>query len=476
MFGTAAKANRKFTWALMAISMANFTASMGSQLVNVSLPSISQEFGIGSNVAIWIVIVYGLVLSSFLLTFGRAGDVYGYKRVFALGMLVLAIGSLVGSLAPNIEVLIVARAIQALGTAMYSAMAYALVAIIVPKGELGRSIGVVTMFGALGFSLGPIVGGVVTEYAGWRYALLACVPMVMVTLLLTKRLLPDDAPVSPGHSFDRTGSALLFLALLTFIFPMNMGQTLGWTSPLILGSLALCPVMFLLLVWVERRVEDPVIRTDLFRDKKLLRINLLSMAIILPYAGSMVVLPFYFENVRGIGVTDAGLLIMCISLGVTVFGPVAGRASDRYGPKRICAIGLTLTAAGTAILLTLNTTTPILVILASSSLIGCGVGIFNPAAFQYVLNNSLREVKGAASGMLQTSRRISTVIGVAMMSVVYNVVFAAQEIPVDSGSSLALSPHLVHDFALGAGLVIILIGILVVLAIIVHDGRKVPAA
>jgi MFS family permease len=137
---------------------------------------------------------------------------------------------------------------------------------------------------------------------------------------------------------------------------------------------------------------------------------------------------------------------------------------------------LALTAAGTAILLTLNTTTPILVILASSSLIGCGVGIFNPAAFQYVLNNSPREVKGAASGMLQTSRRISTVIGVAMMSVVYNVVFAAQEIPVDSGSSLSLSPHLLHDFALGAGLVIILIGLLVVLAIVVYDGRKVPAA
>jgi MFS family permease len=377
-----------------------------------------------------------------------------------------------GSLSPNIEVLIVARAIQALGTAMYSAMAYALVAIIVSKGELGRSIGIVTMFGALGFSLGPLVGGIVTEYAGWRYALLVCVPLVLVTLVLTRRLVPDDTPASPGHRFDRTGSAILFLALLTLIFPINMGQTLGWASPLILGSLVACPFMFLLLLWAERRAEDPVLRTDLFRNKKLLRMNLLSMAIILPYAGSMVVLPFYFENVRGISVTDAGLLIMCISLGVTVFGPVAGRASDRYGPKWVCAIGMGLTGIGTAILLTLNTTTPILTILASSSLIGCGVGIFNPAAFQYVLNNSPKEIKGASSGMLQTSRRISTVMGVAMMSVVYNVVFAAQEIPADSGSSLSLSPHLLHDFALGAGAVIVLIGCLVVLGIFVVEGRK----
>ena len=463
----------KFIWALAAISLANFTASLGSQLVNVSLPAISQEYGIGSNVAIWIVIVYGLVLSSFLLTFGRAGDVYGYKRVFALGMAVMAIGSLIGSLAPNIEVLIIARAIQALGTAMYSAMAYALVAIIVPKGELGRSIGLVTMFGALGFSLGPMVGGVVTEYAGWRYALLVSVPLVLITLALSKRLLPDDAPASPGHRFDRTGSALLFLALLTLIFPINMGQTLGWTSLIILGSLVLSAVMFLLLVWAERRAEDPVIRSDLFRNKNLLRANLLSMAIILPYAGSMVVLPFYFENVRGISVTDAGLLIMCISLGVTVFGPIAGRASDRYGPKRICAIGMSLTAVGTAVLMTLSATTPILVILASSSLIGCGVGIFNPAAFQYVLNNSPKEVKGASSGMLQTSRRISTVIGVAMMSAVYNTVFAAQELSVDPGSSLSLSPRLLEGFALGAGVIIILIGCIVALAIVLHDGRKV---
>lgn len=475
MSGSATTAKRKFTWALMAVSMANFTASMGSQLVNVSLPSISQEYGIGSNVAIWIVIVYGLVLSSFLLTFGRAGDVYGYRRIFVLGMMVLASGSLIGSLSPNIEVLLIARAIQALGTAMCSAMAYALVAIIVPRGELGRSIGIVTMFGALGFSIGPLVGGIVTEYAGWRYALLVCAPLVLVTFVLTRRLLPDDTPASPGHRFDRTGSAVLFLALLLLVFPINMGQTLGWTSPLIMGSLVLCPFSFIVLLWVERRAEDPVLRTDLFRNKKLLRVNLLSMAIILPYAGSMVVLPFYFENVRGIGVTDAGLLIMCISLGVTVFGPVAGRASDRYGPKRICVVGMVLTAIGTAILLTLNTTTPILTILASSSLIGVGVGVFDPAAFQYLLDNSPKEVKGAASGMLQTSRRISTVLGVAMMSVVYNIVFAAQEIPADSGSSMPLSPHLLHDFALGAGLIIILLGCLVVLAIFLFEGRKVPA-
>ena len=124
------------------------------------------------------------------------------------------------------------------------------------------------------------------------------------------------------------------------------------------------------------------------------------MAIILPYAGSMVILPLYFENVRGIGVIDAGLLIMSISLGVTVFGPIAGRASDRYGPTRICALGFGITAVGTLILLTLNTTTPLWVILASSSLIGSGVGLFNPAAFQYVLDNSPKESKGSSSGML----------------------------------------------------------------------------
>ena len=443
--------------------------------MNVSLPAISQEYGIGSNVAIWVVIIYGLVLSSFLLTFGKAGDVYGYKRVFALGLMVLVIGSVIGSLAPNIEVLIIARAVQALGTAMFSSMAYAMVATIVPRGKLGYSIGTVTMFGALGFSLGPLVGGIVSQYAGWRCALLVSIPMILITLVMTRRILPDDAPVNKGQPFDRTGSILLFLALLTAIFPINMGQTLGWTSPIILGSFFASAVLFLLMVRVEHKAKDPVMRTELFRNKKLLRANLLSMAIILPYAGSMVVLPLYFENVRGISVIDAGLLIMCISLGVTVFGPIAGRASDRYGPKSVCALGFGITALGTLILLTLSTTTPIWVILFSSSLIGSGVGLFNPAAFQYVLDNSPKEVKGSASGMLQTSRRVSTVIGVAMMSAVYSTVFTSAEISGDSGSGIALSSRFIQDFALGSGVVIILIGSIVALAIALHGRRKVPA-
>jgi predicted MFS family arabinose efflux permease len=192
-----------------------------------------------------------------------------------------------------------------------------------------------------------------------------------------------------------------------------MGQTLGWTSPLIIGSFAASMALFLILVWAERRAKDPVISTELFKNKKLLRANILSMAIILPYAGSMVVLPLYFQNIRGISVIDAGLLIMCISL-----------------------------------------------------------GLFNPAAFQYVLDNSPKEVKGTASGMLQTSRRVSTVIGVAMMSAVYNTVFASSEIPTDSGSDITLSPHFLHDFAIGTVFVIILIGCLVALAIVIHDARK----
>ena len=190
-------------------------------------------------------------------------------------MVVLACGSVIGSLAPNIEVLIIARAVQALGTAMFSSMAYAMVAIVVPRGQLGYSIGTVTMFGALGFFLGPMVGGIVTQYAGWRCALLVSIPIILITLVMTRKILPDDAPAKKGLPFDRTGSMMLFLALLTLIFPINMGQTLGWASPIILGSFLASAGIFLLLIWVERRAKDPVIRTELFKNKKLLRTNIL---------------------------------------------------------------------------------------------------------------------------------------------------------------------------------------------------------
>lgn len=407
-------------WAVMAVlAIGILMATLDSSIVNISLPSIAHYFAVPLNGAVeWVIISYLIVIAGVLLTLGRLADMLGRKTLWIVGLLVFTLGSATCGAAPTLLVLIMARAFQGLGGALIMSVSPAMLTAAFPDEERGRALGINAVFVALGVSIGPTLGGVITQSFTWRWIFYVNVPLGILGILCAALILKAGRKGARGR-FDPAGALLLAAGLVALTLGLSFGQEWGWTSPTLLVTMAVCVVALLLLAVVERRVTDPILDFTLLRNRVFFSANFSLILSNLALFTVSFMLPFYLEELRGIQPGEAGLLLTPLPLTIAVIAPFSGALADRIGSRWLAAGGLAIACIGLFLLSQLNAQSTLFDIIWRLVFTGVGQAMFQSPNNSALMGSAPRNQQGSASGFLATSRVVGQSVSVALSGAIF---------------------------------------------------------
>ncbi|MDB4884526.1 MAG: family efflux transporter permease subunit [Gemmatimonadetes bacterium] len=402
-----------------------FMTTLDASIVNIGLPSIARAFDTPLDGALeWIIICYLVVIGGLLLTFGRLSDMIGRSPIWLTGLVVFTAGSAVCGAAASLGLLIAARALQGVGGAMILSTSAALLGAAVPSAKRGHALGWGAVAVAMGASAGPTIGGMLTAYASWRWIFYVNVPVGLVAILASLRLIPPTIGHS-GQKFDLVGAVLLAVALAALNLGLSFGQEWGWMSPRVLGILLLGAASLAASVFVELRSAHPIIDVKLFRDRVFLSAvaSLLCSMLALFAVGFM--LPFYAEELRGFSAERTGLLLTPFPVAMAIVSPIAGALSDRVGSRWLAPLALTITAVALLLLTQLDATSSMPAMAWRLALAGVGLGLFQAPNTRALMDAAPESQQGMASGVFATARITGQALSVAVAGAVFASVGAA---------------------------------------------------
>jgi len=404
--------------ALAAVCVGAFMGQLDASIVTLAFPALEHSFHAGVAAVSWVGLSYLLVLVATVAAVGRLADMVGRKLLYLYGFVIFIGGSVLCALAPNLWALDGFRAVQAVGAAMLQANSVAIIALAVPRRQLGRALGVQGAAQALGLALGPSIGGLLLAAGGWRLLFLINVPVGLVGLVAALLFVPRSSHLQGRVEFDWAGFALFVPAAATLVFAISQGDHLGWTSPLILSMVVAAGGLGMAFVARERRARHPMVDLSLFRRVRFTAGVSSSLLAFLVLFGVLVIVPFYFERANGFGTVRTGLELMVMPVALGLVAPFSGRMADAVGVRRPAVIGLTMTAAGLGLLAALRPSTAgFLTLLA---LVGAGLGLFTSPNNAGIMAAVPARQSGLASGLLNMSRGLGTAMGLAVSTAVFS--------------------------------------------------------
>jgi EmrB/QacA subfamily drug resistance transporter len=385
---------------------------MGSA-TNIALRSIGTEFSIGAVLLGWVSTIYTLAAAICLVPLGKIADMHGRKRIFTYGISIYTFASLLCALANSTPMLIGGRALQGVGSAMIFGTGVAILTSVFPPGERGQALGLNVTATYTGLSLGPFLGGFLTETFGWRSIFLFNVPVgLLVIILVVWKLTPEWASEEKGR-FDVVGSSIYAASLLTVMYGLSrLPETAGlWLLPAgLAGGVAF--------VWWEMRAAHPVLNMTLFRGNPGFAFS--NLAALINYAATTAVgflLSYYLQYVKLLTPQQAGLVLVAQPVMMAVFSPLAGWLSDRIESRVIASTGMGVTAIALALLTLVDLQTPIVFVIVCQVILGFGFALFSSPNVNAIMSSVERRHYGIASAMVGTMRLIGQMLsmGVAML-------------------------------------------------------------
>jgi EmrB/QacA subfamily drug resistance transporter len=451
-------------WTFAITSVALFMVSLDNLVVTTALPVIRTDLGASLADLEWTVNAYTLTFAVLLLTGAALGDRFGRRRMFAIGLTVFTLGSVGAALAPTVDALNVARAVQGLGGAIVMPLTLTLLSAAVAPERRGLALGAWGGIGGLAIAFGPVVGGAVVEGMAWQWIFWLNVPIGILLVPVALRRLTESH--GPGGRLDLVGVGLVSAGLFGVVWGLVRGNAEGWASTEIVGSLGVGLLLVAAFVAWELRAPSPMLPMRFFRSAAFSLANLASFLMFLGMFGSIFLLAQFFQTVQGYSPLGSGLRILPWTLAPMFIAPIAGALSDRISPKQIIGTGLSLQAIALAWIALVSTPT-----VSYSTLIGpfvvAGVGMalfFAPVA-NVVLSAVRRHEEGQASGANNAIRELGGVFGVAVLAAIFSRVGGY-------GSAQAFSDGMNTAVLVGAGLV----AVGAVAAFAIPDRRRQEAA
>jgi EmrB/QacA subfamily drug resistance transporter len=427
---------------------------MDISIVNVALPTIRRDLHASMSGLQWTVDAYTLVLASFLLLAGSTADRVGRRRIFQVGLAVFGIGSLLCGLASSIDWLIAARVLQAAGGTMLNPVAMAIVATTFPDpAERARAIGVFGSITGLALALGPILGGALVDSLGWRSIFWVNVPIVAVAIVCTALFVPESR-AARARRFDPVGQTLMILMLGSVVSAIIESTRLGWTSPVILGLLAVAVLSALGILGYEPRRVDPLLELRLFRSVPFSAAILTALWGFCGFGAFLFVTTQYLQDVRGMSALTAGLSLLPVGVLTMVLSPLTGRLVGRHGPRLPLVIGGAALALGGGTSVWLGPATPLPVVLAVYLLFGIFLGTINPPITNTAVSGMPRSMAGVAASVASAGRQTGTTLGVAIAGTIVGSTASRDGMPFTSAE------HGVWWLVLGLGIGILALGLL----------------
>ena len=406
------------TWTLIAVALATFMTYLDNNIVNVALPVIQRDLHLSTAGLEWIVSGYILVFASLLLAGGRLADVYGRKRLFAIGLVIFTAASLVAGFAGSADVLVAARAVQGLGAALLTPTTLAIISATYPDPrERNMAVGVWSAVGALALALGPLLGGLISDHLSWGWIFFINVPVGIATLALGLWAISESRESSAPRRLDLPGVVLSSVALFGLTYSLIEGHDRGWTSPIILGGFLLAAALGLAFVWREQHTAEPMVAMSLFRERVfsggLIALIMWGFGIF----GIYFFTSLYLQNVLGFSPTEAGAAFVPMALLMAAGAIASEGVARRIGAYRSVGLAMALMAAGIASVSLLGADATFWQLMPSFAAIGVGGGLTVPLTAT-VLSAMPRDEAGVASGIFNASREVSGLLGITVIGAI----------------------------------------------------------
>lgn len=401
--------------ALVVASLSSFMTPFMGSAVNIALPAIAGEFEINAVLLSWIATSYLLASAVFLVPFGRLADIHGRKKVFGWGILIFTLASVLCSLSSSASTLIAWRVLQGAGSAMIFATGMAILTSVFPPQERGRVLGINVAAVYAGLSLGPVLGGFLTQHATWRSIFLFNLPMGGVILFLLLWKVNQEWAEAKGEAFDWAGALIYMAGIIGIMYGISLVPSRASFWFFLFGLLALSGFVIF-----EARVEHPVFQINLFRANRVFIFS--SLAALINYSATFAVaflLSLYLQNIKGYGPQQAGFVLIFQPLVMAAFSPFAGRLSDKIEPRIVSSLGMGLTTLGLLFLAFLKQDSSIPFIVSVLTVLGLGFALFSSPNTNAIMGSVEKRLYGIASGTVGTMRLLGMVVSMGIATVIF---------------------------------------------------------
>ena len=402
-------------WTLGAMCFALFMIMLDNTVVNVALPSIQRDLHASLSSLEWTVNAYTLTFAVLMVTGGRLGDIFGRRRMFLFGVVVFGISSLAIGFAPDDTTLIIFRAVQGIGAAFMMPATLSIITQAFPAHERGTAIGTWAGVSALALAIGPVLGGFLTQQVSWRAIFFINPPIAAVAVAVTLFAARESRDESVSRSVDLPGIGAITVGLTAIVLALVEGNEWHWGSTRTVALLATAAVALVAFVAIELRSRAPMVDFAFFRSRSFLGSNVVAFLVSFAMLAMFFFISLYMQNVLGYSPLQTGVRFLPTTLVIIVMGPLAGRLTDRVGPRPLITLGMIVVAASLFIQSHITVHSGYGLLLPGFLLMGFGMGLVMSPMSTAGMNAVDRTKAGVASGVLSMSRMVGGTFGVAVM-------------------------------------------------------------
>ncbi len=411
-----AEETRKW-FTLAAVSFGLFMIMLDNTVVNVALPSIQEDLGIGLSELQWIVTGYALTFAALMLSGGKLADAYGRRLVFVIGIVVFTVASLLCGLAGSGDVLIAARILQGAGAALMNPATLSIIAATFPARQRGTAIGIWAGVSALALAIGPLVGGLLTEHLAWNWIFFVNVP-VGVVAIVASFLFIDESRDETHERLDLPGLITSGVGLFALTYGLIEANAYGWSSARIVGSFVVAAVSLAAFLVLERRQRAPMLPLELFRSGTYTGANVVILLVALAMFGIFFFLSLYMQGILGYSAVQAGAAFLPMTILIILIAPIAGKASDRIGSRSLMTVGMVLVAVQLFYFSRIGPESSYWVLLPAMLLGGLGMALTMTPSAAAATRSVPVDKSGVGAAVLNAFRQVGGSLGIALMGAI----------------------------------------------------------
>jgi EmrB/QacA subfamily drug resistance transporter len=405
-------------WTLGAVAFGLFMIMLDNTVVNVALPSIQRDLGVGLSELQWIVTGYALTFAALMLTGGKLADHYGRRLIFVVGLTIFTLASLGCGLAESGDVLIAARVVQGAGAALMNPATLSIISATFPPEQRGMAIGIWAGVSALALAIGPLVGGLLTDHLDWSWIFFVNVPVGIVAVAASFLVIEESRDMSEERRLDLPGQLAGGLGLFALTYALIEANTYGWTSGRILGAFAVAAAALGFFLWLERVQRVPMLDLGLFRNGTFAGANTVILLVALAMFGVFFFVSLYMQNILGFSAVETGAAFLPMTVLIILIAPIAGRTSDRIGSRWLLTAGMVLVALQLLYLSRLGVDENFWDLLPGLLVGGLGMAlVMTPSAAAAVRSVPVDQA-GVGSAVLNAFRQVGGSLGIAIMGAI----------------------------------------------------------
>jgi len=409
--------NRKW-WTLGAVAFGLFMIMLDNTIVNVALPSIQQDLNIGISELEWVFNGYALTFGVLMLTGGKLADMLGRRRIFVAGLVIFTAASLACGLAASAGMLIGARVVQGVGSALMNPATLSIITATFPARQRGMAIGIWAGVSGMALAIGPLVGGLITEHWSWNWIFFINVPIGVLAILVARLVIDESRDMSAEQRLDLPGLLSSAIALFALTYGLIEANTYGWTSTRILGLFAVAAIGFAAFILLELRQRVPMLDLKLFKNGTFAGANSVMLLVGLAMFGVFFYNSLFIQNIIGWSAVQTGASFLPMTVLIILIAPIAGKYSDRVGSRWLMGGGMVLLAISLLIFSRLDATSNFWDLLPGLLIGGLGMAVVMTPTTAAAMGSVPVDKAGVGSAVLNSGRQVGGALGIAVMGAI----------------------------------------------------------